>query len=64
MGIRLAVVGCGRFDPEFIRLFRDHPLVESVALCDAVAERVKENLSRFGLRESYDNLDPVTYSNM
>lgn len=59
MGISIGIVGCGRFAPGFIRLFRDHPLVDRVALCDIVTERVKENLDTFGLTEGYANLDEV-----
>ncbi len=49
MGIKIGVVGCGRFSPGFIRFFRDHPDVDEVALCDIKPERVNENLEKFGL---------------
>jgi len=59
MGISIGVVGCGRFAPGFVRFFRDHPLVDRVALCDVVPERVKENLERAGLTEGYTSLDDI-----
>ena len=59
MGISIGVVGCGRFAPGFIRFFRDHPLVDRVALCDVVPERVKKNLECFGLTEGYESIDEI-----
>ena len=44
VGISIGVVGCGRFAPGFIRLFRDHPMVDRVALCDIKSEQIKEKL--------------------
>ena len=59
MGISVGIVGCGRFAQGFIRFFRDHPLVDRVALCDIVPERVTENLEKFGLTEGYNSIDEV-----
>ncbi|MCD4824328.1 MAG: Gfo/Idh/MocA family oxidoreductase [Phycisphaerae bacterium] len=64
MGISIGVVGCGRFAPGFIRLFRDHPMVDRVALCDIEPERVKENLKTFELTEGYDSLEEVCSSDL
>ena len=64
MGISIGVVGCGRFAPGFIRLFRNHPMVDSVALCDIKQERVKENLEKFSLSEGYGSLDEVCKSDL
>jgi predicted dehydrogenase len=64
MGLRIAIVGCGRFAPGFIRLFKNHPMVDNVALCDIVPERVRQNLERFGLTESYETIDDVCRSNV
>lgn len=40
MGIRLGILGAGTFGQQFVPLFRDHPLVSSLALCDRVAEKL------------------------
>lgn len=62
--ISVGIVGCGRFAPGFIGLFRDHPLVHRVALCDIVPERVKSNLEKFELTEGYATLDEVCQSDL
>ena len=42
MGIKLGLVGLGAFGSVFAPLFASHPLVDSVILCDAEADRVKK----------------------
>jgi len=41
MGIKLGLVGLGAFGKCFAPLFASHPLVDSVILCDAEADRIK-----------------------
>lgn len=41
MGIKLGLLGLGSFGRCFAPLFANHPLVDSVVLCDAVEERIK-----------------------
>jgi hypothetical protein len=36
MGISLGLVGLGMFGSEFAELFKSHPAVDRVALCDRV----------------------------
>jgi predicted dehydrogenase len=57
MGLRIGMVGLGSFGTAFVRLFRDHPLVEKVALCEIHADRVKAAAEQFGLKECYDSLE-------
>jgi len=64
MGISVGIVGCGLFAKGFIRLFRDHPLVDRVALCDTIPQRVKENLENFSLTEGYDSFDAICKSDL
>lgn len=45
MGIKLALVGLGAFGSGFAPLFTSHPLVDSVILCDAEAEKVEKHAS-------------------
>ncbi len=47
--IRIAVIGCGRFSPFFIPLFKAHPVVEKVYVCDEKRDRVDEFSKRFGV---------------
>ena len=43
MGIKLGLVGLGAFGSVFVPLFVSHPLVDSVVLCDAEADRIKKH---------------------
>ena len=43
MGIKLGLVGLGSFGSAFAPLFTAHPLVDSVILCDAEAEKVEKH---------------------
>jgi len=45
--IKIAVIGCGRFSPFFIPLFKAHPDVEKVYVCDLKSERAEEFSKRF-----------------
>lgn len=42
MGIRLGMVGLGRFGSNFVKLFKAHPLVDKIVLCDCEADKVKK----------------------
>ena len=42
MGIKLGLVGLGAFGSAFTPLFASHPLVDSVILCDAEADKVEK----------------------
>jgi predicted dehydrogenase len=56
MGLGLGLVGLGRFGSGFAELFRRHPLVSRVALCDREPERA----AQFARRESWrDKLRPA-----
>ena len=55
MGISIGLVGLGAFGSEFAELFKAHPLVDRVALCDREPDRV----AAFAKRESWrDKLNP------
>ena len=38
----IAVIGCGDFARNFVPLFKAHPYVEQVYVCDLLPERVEE----------------------
>ena len=48
--ITIAVIGCGRFSKNFVPLFKAHPYVEKVYVCDKRAERAQ---ARHGCRVVY-----------
>ena len=45
--IKIAVIGCGRFSPFFVPLFKAHPEVEKVYVCDLIRERAEDFKERF-----------------
>ena len=45
--IRIAIIGCGRFSPFFIPLFKAHPAVEQVYVCDLIRERAESFSEKF-----------------
>ena len=63
MGISLGLVGLGSFGSAFAELFRSHPLVDGVALCDRETERMRRFAERpsFGEKLSgiYKSLDAI-----
>ncbi|MDO5477694.1 MAG: Gfo/Idh/MocA family oxidoreductase [Clostridia bacterium] len=59
MGIKVGVVGIGTFSDDFIRLFKMHPDVDDVILCDLVEERVKKSLEKHSLTKSYPDFDEM-----
>jgi len=59
MGIKLGIVGCGAFAQSFIPLFKAHPLVEHLTLCDLDAEKLKRNAEKHGLRETVASLEEL-----
>ena len=40
--ITIAVIGCGRFAKNFVPLFKAHPEVKKVYVCDLIEERAKD----------------------
>ncbi len=41
MGIKLGMVGLGRFGSNFVKLFKAHPLVDKIVLCDCETSKLK-----------------------
>ena len=64
MSISVGIVGVGQFGRHFIRLFRDHPDVHRVALCDLNADRLAECAQEFGIAETYASLDEICRSDL
>jgi hypothetical protein len=59
MGISIGMVGVGSFGRVFVPLFKHHPLVERVALCDINRERLAACAKEFGVKETYESLDAI-----
>ena len=45
--IKIVVVGCGRFAKSFVPLFKAHPTVEKVYVCDLKRERAEDYAQKF-----------------
>ena len=45
--IKIAIIGCGRFCQFFVPLFKAHPSVEKVYVCDLIRERAEDYAKRF-----------------
>ncbi|MDX2109507.1 MAG: Gfo/Idh/MocA family oxidoreductase [Verrucomicrobiota bacterium] len=56
--LRMAVVGLG-FGAEFVPIYLDHPEIQSVALCDANAERLHRIGEQFAITERYSDIAQV-----
>jgi len=59
MSISVGIVGVGMFGRAFIKLFKDHPDVHRLALCDLKADRLAEQATKFGITETYSSLDEI-----
>lgn len=59
--IRIAIIGCGRFSPFFVPLFKAHPSVEKVYVCDLIRERAEAFSERFGV-EIIDSFEEALYT--
>jgi predicted dehydrogenase len=65
MGISVGLVGLGSFGSAFAELFKAHPAVDRIALCDADPERVKKFAAdpffqdKFNAKDAYLSLDDI-----
>ena len=48
--IKIAIIGCGRFCKFFVPLFKAHPWVEEVYVCDLIRERAEDYAEKFGVK--------------
>jgi len=64
MSISVGIVGLGMFGPAFIKLYKDHPDVHRLALCDLKADRLAEMARQFGITETYPSLDAICKSDL
>lgn len=57
MGISIGLVGLGAFGGVFAPLFKAHPLVDRIALCDAEPERIKQFSERENFKDKLSRKD-------
>lgn len=59
MPIKLGICGTGTFAQCFIPLFKAHPLVREIVLCDLVPEKVRAASENYGIRRTCPSLDKL-----
>ena len=70
MGISIGLVGLGAFGSAFADLYKSHPLVDRIALCDREPERIKKFATdpfwadKFHPRDAYTSLDEICKSDL
>ncbi len=60
--IRIGFVGCGQFCQHFVPLFKVHPAVEYIAVCDIFRDRSEDFQKRFGANKIFDTFDEMIAS--
>ena len=60
--IKICMIGCGRFAKHFVPLFKAHPEVEKVWVCDLIPERAKDYSEKFGV-DIIDSFETALASN-
>lgn len=70
MGISIGLVGLGSFGSAFAKLFKSHPAVDRIALCDCEPEKVKKFADdpffadKLNRRDIYGSLDDICRSDL
>ena len=59
MGIKIGIVGVGSFAQCFIPLFKAHPLVGEVTLCDLDAAKLEQNCKAHGITKKSPSLNHI-----
>lgn len=62
--ISIGMVGVGSFGQQFVELFKYHPFVSRIALCDIHKDRLAECAKKFNITETYDSLDAICKSDI
>lgn len=61
--IRVALVGLG-FGAEFVPIYKHHPHVEEIAICDSNEEMLKEIGDKFSIEHRYTSIEEVIQSDL
>ena len=59
MSLKIGIVGTGSFAQSFIPLFKAHPLVSAITLCDLDADKLAQNVSKYELNATSPSLDDL-----
>ncbi len=59
MGINIGFVGLGEFGSCFVPIYKDHPCVDKLVLCDLKTDLLKQKSEEFDLPETAANLDEL-----
>jgi predicted dehydrogenase len=59
VGIKIGMVGVGAFAQSFIPLFKAHPLVDCVVLCDLDADKLQRNAAQHNIPDTCPSLDAL-----
>ena len=62
--ISIGIVGLGQFGVHFVELYKRHPKVNRVALCDIDADKLNRAARQFGIHETYASLDAICKSDL
>lgn len=62
--ISIGMVGLGRFGSGFVPIFKAHPLVKRLALCDLDQTKLSSISKQFKISETYANLDDICNSDL
>ncbi len=62
--LSVGIVGLGQFGVHFVDLYKKHPDVGRLALCDIVPDRVNRTARQFDIAETYDSLDAICASDL
>jgi predicted dehydrogenase len=63
-GISIGIVGAGAFAQRFIPLFKAHPLVGNIILCDLDAKKLEESVKRYEIKDTCSSLDELYLRNV
>jgi predicted dehydrogenase len=64
MAIKLGILGTGAFANCFVGLFRDHPLIASVSLCEQVPEKLAAAAAKFGIARTFASYEELLGSDV
>jgi len=62
--ISIGIVGLGQFGVHFVDLYKKHPRVGRVALCDIDSNKLNRAAKQFNITETYDSLDAICKSDV
>ena len=56
---RIAIVGAGVWGDTHAAIYREHPMVDPVAICDKNEERARALAEKYGLKKVYTDVDDL-----